>query len=61
MAWLEPYSRREPLRQRQVHEDQQPTVIRDIDPEPRTKPASSGLARVSLQVCVCSVSHSVQV
>ncbi|XP_028994020.2 uncharacterized protein alms1 isoform X2 [Betta splendens] len=56
-AWFELYSRRhpwrEPLRQRQVHEDrnQQPSSIHDTetDPEPRTKTTSSGLARVSLQ------------
>lgn len=59
-AWFEPYSGRhpwrEPLRQRQVHEDrnQQPGFIHDaeIDEEPRTKTVSSGLAHVSLQVSI---------
>ncbi|XP_040917064.1 platelet binding protein GspB [Toxotes jaculatrix] len=56
-AWFEPYSRthpwREPLRQRQVHEDRnkQPSLkhhtVPDLDP--RTKAVSSGLTRVSLQ------------
>lgn len=58
-AWFEPYSRRqpwrEPLRQRQVYEDrnQQPGFTHDgeIDPDSRTKTVSSGLVRVSLQVC----------
>ncbi|XP_071369518.1 uro-adherence factor A [Centroberyx affinis] len=55
-AWFEPYSRtnpwREPLRQRQVQEDRhrQLGVIHvESDPEPRNKPASSGLVRISLQ------------
>ncbi|KAK2826705.1 hypothetical protein Q5P01_020919 [Channa striata] len=56
-AWFEPYATRqpwrEPLRQRQVHEDinRQPAFIHHAgpDPEPRTKTTSSGLARVSLQ------------
>uniref|UniRef100_UPI0037E702C8 serine-rich adhesin for platelets n=1 Tax=Semicossyphus pulcher TaxID=241346 RepID=UPI0037E702C8 len=56
-AWFEPYSRmypwREPLRQRQVHEDrhQQPSFIHhaDQDSDPRTKTMSSGLARITLQ------------
>ncbi|XP_026165117.1 mucin-4 [Mastacembelus armatus] len=56
-AWFEPYSRRhpwrEPLRQRQFHEDrnQQPSFRHhtEPDPDPRTKMLSSGLARISLQ------------
>lgn len=60
-AWFEPCSRRqpwrEPLRLRQVYEDrvQQPVFKRDaeMDPGSGTKTASSGLARVSLQVCLC--------
>ncbi|XP_029348974.1 mucin-5AC isoform X2 [Echeneis naucrates] len=56
-AWFEPYSRsqpwREPLRQRQVHEDrnQQPDLSHnpEPDPEPRTKTKSPALARISLQ------------
>ncbi|KAG7234602.1 hypothetical protein INR49_002231, partial [Caranx melampygus] len=57
-AWFEPYSRRqpwrEPLRQRQVHEEQnKPSryIVHPFepDPDPRTKPVSPGLARVSLQ------------
>ncbi|XP_028250749.1 uncharacterized protein alms1 [Parambassis ranga] len=56
-AWFEPYSKispwREPLRQRQVHEDRnRPSSIShhaEPDPDPRTKPVSSGLARISLQ------------
>ncbi|XP_078133733.1 ALMS1 centrosome and basal body associated protein isoform X2 [Sander vitreus] len=50
-AWFEPYSRidpwREPLRQRQVHEDRNKHDEPDLDP--RTKTMSSGLARISLQ------------
>ncbi|XP_061599815.1 centrosome-associated protein ALMS1-like [Cololabis saira] len=56
-AWFEPYSRvgawREPLRQRQVHEDpsRQTRVQRqeEPDPDPGTKPMSSGLVPVSLR------------
>ncbi|XP_033499268.2 ALMS1 centrosome and basal body associated protein isoform X1 [Epinephelus lanceolatus] len=51
-AWFEPYSRihpwREPLRQRQVHQDRnQPQPEPDVDP--RTKTPSSGLTQISLQ------------
>ncbi|XP_035850663.1 mucin-5AC isoform X2 [Sander lucioperca] len=50
-AWFEPYSRinpwREPLRQRQVHEDRNKHDEPDLDP--RTKTMSSSLARISLQ------------
>lgn len=60
-TWFESYSRRqpwrEPLRQRQVYEDrnQQPGFTHDAEMDPgfRTKTVSSGLARVSLQVCIC--------
>ncbi|XP_062253951.1 mucin-17 [Platichthys flesus] len=49
-AWFEPHSRtqpwREPLRQRQVHEDR---ATHHTEPDPRTKTRSSGLTRVSLQ------------
>ncbi|XP_060938167.1 mucin-2 [Limanda limanda] len=49
-AWFQPHSRtqpwREPLRQRQVHEDR---TIHHTEPDPRTKTTSSGLKRVSLQ------------
>ncbi|XP_034432635.1 uncharacterized protein alms1 [Hippoglossus hippoglossus] len=49
-AWFEPHGRtqpwREPLRQRQVHEDR---TIHHTEPDPRTKTTSSGLTRVSLQ------------
>ncbi|XP_068573682.1 mucin-4 [Cebidichthys violaceus] len=50
-AWFEPHSRmnpwREPLSQRQVHEDRNEHAEPDLDPRPKTM--SSGLARVSLQ------------
>ncbi|XP_034714114.1 uncharacterized protein alms1 isoform X2 [Etheostoma cragini] len=50
-AWFEPYSRinpwREPLRQRQVHEDRNELDEPHLDPI--TKTMSSGLARISLQ------------
>ncbi|KAF1374458.1 hypothetical protein PFLUV_G00229310 [Perca fluviatilis] len=50
-AWFEPYSRinprREPLRQRQVHEDGNQHDEPDLDPT--TKTMSCGLARISLQ------------
>ncbi|XP_019961198.2 serine-rich adhesin for platelets [Paralichthys olivaceus] len=49
-AWFEPHSRtqawREPLRQRQVHEDRS---RRQTEPDPKTKTISSGLTHVSLQ------------
>ncbi|XP_047183306.1 uncharacterized protein alms1 isoform X1 [Scophthalmus maximus] len=56
-AWFEAYSRtrpwREPLRQRQVHEDgsRRQSLVRhtEPDPDPRTKTTSSGLTRISLQ------------
>ncbi|XP_044022772.1 uncharacterized protein alms1 isoform X2 [Siniperca chuatsi] len=56
-AWFEPYSRispwRQPLRQRQVHQDRnkQTSFIHHAEPDlhPRTKAMSSGLARISLQ------------
>ncbi|XP_060918987.1 serine-rich adhesin for platelets [Labrus mixtus] len=56
-AWFEPYSRskpwREPLRQRQVHQDrtEQQSFIHqaDLDLDPRAKMMSPSLARVSLQ------------
>ncbi|KAM9341573.1 uncharacterized protein ABDE67_015233 [Symphorus nematophorus] len=56
-AWFEPYSRvkpwREPLRQRQIHEDRntQPSVLHHAEPDldTRTKMMLSGLARISLQ------------
>ncbi|KAM4540335.1 uncharacterized protein alms1 [Fundulus diaphanus] len=56
-AWFEPCSRvrpwREPLRQRQVHEDgssQSHFIAQpELDPNPRTKISPSALARVSLQ------------
>ncbi|XP_037652651.1 platelet binding protein GspB isoform X1 [Sebastes umbrosus] len=51
-AWFEPYSKmnpwREPLRQRQVHEDRNKHHA-EPDLNPRTKTISSGLARISLQ------------
>ncbi|XP_032366928.1 Alstrom syndrome protein 1 homolog isoform X1 [Etheostoma spectabile] len=50
-AWFEPYSRinpwREPLRQRQVHEDRYEHDEPHLDPI--TKTMSSGLTRISLQ------------
>ncbi|KAL6106013.1 uncharacterized protein ACO6RY_07402 [Pungitius sinensis] len=50
-AWFKAYSRmdpwREPLRQRQVHEDRKHRAQTQVDP--RTKPVSSGLTRLSLQ------------
>ncbi|CAJ1074612.1 Alstrom syndrome protein 1 homolog [Xyrichtys novacula] len=56
-AWFEPYSRtkpwREPLRQRQIYEDEnsQPSfrLHDDLESDPSSKVVSSGLARVSLQ------------
>lgn len=61
-AWFEPYGRvkpwREPLRQRQVHQDretQHRLVQRvHVDPEPSSKAASSTAAQISLQVSFCS-------
>ncbi|XP_029315845.1 uncharacterized protein alms1 isoform X2 [Cottoperca gobio] len=51
-AWFEPYSKthpwREPLRQRQIHEDGNKHQA-EPDLDPRTKTMSSGLARISLQ------------
>ncbi|KAK5615737.1 hypothetical protein CRENBAI_022775 [Crenichthys baileyi] len=55
-AWFEPYSRvhpwREPLRQRQVHEDgsnRHFKTLPELDPNPKSKILSSGLAWVSLK------------
>ncbi|XP_030575200.1 uncharacterized protein alms1 isoform X2 [Archocentrus centrarchus] len=50
ITWFEPYSRinpwRQPLRQRQVHED---TNKHHAEPDPKTMMMSSGLAHMSLQ------------
>ncbi|XP_070698553.1 serine-rich adhesin for platelets [Pempheris klunzingeri] len=55
-AWFEPYSKaspwREPLRQRQVHEDRNKTSFTghaEPDLDPRAKTMSAGPARISLQ------------
>ncbi|XP_047200695.1 uncharacterized protein alms1 [Girardinichthys multiradiatus] len=55
-AWFEPYSRvhpwREPLRQRQVHEDGSNRHFKtppELDPNPKSKILPSGLAWVSLK------------